>query len=128
MIYKSGSFFSANQNCWNYTYAPTARYAKYRLAVTTSELKNTRKNSLYITGVRSFKEVTGIKFNAERTEASVEYTVMRERVTPFGRAIGKENEAVYLVQSFELYDDGWRIIGDNSMTVQYSPSQFPFLY
>lgn len=59
---------------------------------------------------RDFKEITGIKFNAEETSAKVEYTIFKTGITPFGenRKYTEGQEKQYSVK-MSLYDDGWRI-------------------
>lgn len=126
LIFMRDSYFSRNQNCWNYDYAPEYDYAKYHLFTKESDRENTNFVNGYLTGVRHFKEVTGIKFSNEDTKAVVEFTVMREKVTPFGKAIGRSNGIVTYTTTLELYDDGWRV-AEKYNSFPYDPEKYSFL-
>lgn len=56
-----------------------------------------------------FGDITGIMSYEEFNTADVEYTVQRKNITPFGRAMGLEEETMQRSVTFTKYDDGWRI-------------------
>jgi hypothetical protein len=57
-----------------------------------------------------FVEITGILMGINNTYATVEFTVIRKDITPFGRIVFFLEEGLikYSAQ-FNKYDDGWRI-------------------
>jgi hypothetical protein len=62
-----------------------------------------------VTSFVSFGEITGIVERKGLNEAEVDFTLVRSKVTPFGKAYklfeGAENQKLI----FKKYDDGWRI-------------------
>ncbi len=126
LIEMTNSYFSSD--CWNYEYKPTYELKKYVLEEFKNvDWENTREVMRYILCVRNFKEVTGIRFNGDKTEATVEFTIFCTKVTPFGRTLGMTNNDIreYEVK-FVLYDDGWRI-KDNSYNYHYTYDNYPYL-
>ena len=77
-----------------------------------------RSNSSYVVShTVDVREVTGIKFNEEKTEAQVEYLAYVDKVTPFGEfayggGLAKAREGEVVIVNLELFDDGWRVAKD----------------
>lgn len=61
------------------------------------------------TSDHSVNEVTGIKMSADNKEATVDFTLGKENITPFGEAIENSTSKRFLQAYFNLYDDGWRL-------------------
>lgn len=56
-----------------------------------------------------FGEITGIHENKESNTATVNYTVVRKEITPFGKIEYKLQEGSFnKTITFTKYDDGWR--------------------
>lgn len=80
--------------------------------------------SSFATNMRRFKEVTGIRYDTpDKTKATVEYTVERYNITPFGKYRFSDNEEMMYVVTIERYDDGWRITTPNKKN--YTVADFP---
>lgn len=61
-----------------------------------------------------FGEITGIHENKESNTATVNYTVVRKDITPFGKIGFKLQEGVFnKTSTFTKYDDGWRLSNGN---------------
>ena len=89
----------------------------------TSEIHHKREG--FATNQLYFHEVTGITLRGQnKTTATVEYTLKRTHVTPFGK-YQKYNEGETTEHSIEmvLYDDGWRIL--QKAPKVYKVSDFP---
>lgn len=57
-----------------------------------------------------FKEITGIKFNDAKTNATVYYKTIRQNLTPVAKSYGRSDSDIEEKEvHFELFDDGWRI-------------------
>ena len=84
-----------------------------------------RKDEYFATAIRELKEVTGIRFDDEaKTKATVEFTVIRNKVTPFGKIREYKNgDVVNYTATIERYDDGWRVTSVS--TQNFLPSNFP---
>lgn len=54
-------------------------------------------------------EIAGIKFLSGNRQAVVNFSIMRDNLTPFGLAIYKSNLIKKFQAYFTLYDDGWRV-------------------
>lgn len=124
---KVREYFSVNQNCWNYEYAITPNYDKYIIIEYNSQRKNIRKDVNIAASVLDFLSVTGIKFNGDKTSATVEYMVKRTKITPFGTIAGKTSRYLFLSTTIELYDDGWRITKGKDSYYPYTQSKYPSL-
>ncbi len=85
-----------------------------------------KNGTLFVTNLRFFKEITGIRYDADdKTKATVEYSVERKKVTPFGEQKGYlEREVVQYSVACQKYDDGWRIVTKNHEENK-SASDFP---
>lgn len=55
----------------------------------------------------TFGEVTGIQIQEQFKVAEVNYTLKREKITPFG--INISQNPINCTATFSLFDDGWRI-------------------
>ncbi len=76
------------------------------------------EKSKVITNCRIFNEITGIVIDNNSKTAKVEYTIKRIGITPFGELFNfKDNDIKSYSCNFMLYDDGWRIIDDNTKVV-----------
>lgn len=84
-----------------------------------------RKDEYFATAIRELKEVTGIRFeNEAKTKATVEFTVIRVKVTPFGEIREYKNgDIMNYTVSIERYDDGWRVTSES--TQNFLPGDFP---
>ncbi|MCX6231139.1 MAG: hypothetical protein NTZ33_06305 [Bacteroidetes bacterium] len=56
-----------------------------------------------------FDEITGIEIQEQSKKARVLYTLKKVNVTPFGNLNEKSSTELNQVESFTLFDDGWRI-------------------
>lgn len=54
-------------------------------------------------------EVTGIQLSSDNKEATVDFTLGKENITPFGEALANLKSEKLLQAHFNLYDDGWRL-------------------
>lgn len=73
------------------------------------------------------KEITGIKFNENKTIATVYFTIIRKEITPFGLLEKRsESEIVEKNINLELFDDGWRVIKTDLEEKFLSKSLFDF--
>jgi len=128
VIERTRRYFSSDDNCWHEIYEPTEKNKKFLISKFNTSRKNTVDMNRYIVSVRNFNEVTGIKFNDTKTEATVNFTVKRSKVTPFGTAIGWDKEINDYQTKFELYDDGWRLVDKNSFeNYKYEKDLYGFL-
>lgn len=78
-----------------------------------------KKNGQFIMASNEMriKEVSGIKFNENKTSAKVEYIAERYNVTPFGRDKYynyNNGDTKKGNLTFEKYDDGWRVLNGNN--------------
>lgn len=78
------------------------------------------------TNLLEFNEITGIKFSEGEKKAIVEFTEKRTKPTPLYKLrIDENNEFIHKQVQMELYDDGWRIVGDKPSLSRVS--DFPIL-
>lgn len=58
----------------------------------------------------NIQEVTGIKLNDTKNQATVYYRTIRQNLTPIAKSYGRsESDTEEKEVHFELFDDGWRI-------------------
>ena len=69
-----------------------------------------KRSELFISHEIDFNEITGIKFNDVKNQATVYYTTINKNLTPFAKSAGEsEGEIQEKETHLELFDDGWRI-------------------
>lgn len=72
-------------------------------------------------------EVTGIRFNENKSIAYVDYTTKRSKVNLFGKSEGyKDGDLKDETTTLQLYDDGWRVTSEKR--TYFTTSDFPMLY
>ena len=122
LLFKKRSY---DGNCWHTELRTAYEYEKFVLETKASNLKNTDSVSRYSLAVRTFKEVTGIKFNEDKTEATVEFSFTVSDSTPFGKAMGYEEKEYTFSSNMALFDDGWRVT-DKKVTNSHILTQMSF--
>lgn len=63
----------------------------------------------FIVAKKEFGEITGIVERKGLSISEVNYTEKRKDITPFGKALGINEETFNRTATFTKYDDGWRI-------------------
>lgn len=112
-----GGYLATVPNFMNYILPPDM--------IVTERGEAYRKDANFATAIRELKEVTGIRFDDEaKTKATVEFTVIRDKVTPFGKIREYKNgDVMNYTVSIERYDDGWRVTSEQ--TENFPVSDFP---
>jgi peroxiredoxin len=82
------------------------------------DLNGLEDKFVVVASKREFKEITGITLKDENN-AQVEFSVVRDGVTPFGQLNGYKNGDIlnYKVD-MRKYDDGWRIMNEKTKNLK----------
>ena len=93
-----------------YTIKKLLTYFKYvHRGYLTEKGKQYQNGSGFIVAKREFGEITGIVERKELNISEVNFTEKRKDITPFGKALGINEETFNRTETFTKYDDGWRL-------------------
>ncbi len=128
LLRRTENYYSSKTNRWHSVYDLTSGSLRKYIAYVGNDESDEHISQFanVYTSVRDFKEVTGIRLNADKNEGTIEYTIIIKKVTPFGSAFGlKKGQVIDMKAKVVLYDDGWRI-KTKTLTTPYDESKLEF--
>jgi len=84
-------------------------YEEYYVATLTDKGRAFGEGERIKVATIDFGSITGIVERPESHTAKVQYTLTRNNITPFGRAVNMTEETFTQTATFTKFDDGWRI-------------------